>query len=44
MDAFKSADGTFTVSLVILVVLMVVASLLITALHESKLVRAQTES
>ncbi len=44
MDAFKGADGTFTVSLVILVVLMVVASLLITALHESKLIRTQTES
>ncbi len=44
MDAFKSADGTFTVSLVILVVLMVVASFLITALHESKLVRTQPES
>ncbi len=44
MDAFKGADGTFTVSLVILVVLMVVASLLITALHESQLIRTQTES
>ncbi len=44
MDAFKGADGTFTPSLVILAVLMVVASFLITALHESKLVRPQTGS
>ncbi len=42
MDAFKGADGTFTSSLVILVVLMLVASFLITALHESKMVRTQT--
>jgi len=44
MEAFKSADGTFTISLVILVVMMIVSSLLITALTESKLIRTQTGS
>ena len=44
MEAFKSADGTFTLSLVILVVMMIVSSLLITALTESKLIRTQTGS
>ena len=43
MEAFKSADGTFTSSLVILTVMMVVCSLLIPALTESRMVKAQTE-
>ena len=44
MDVFKSADGSFTLSLVILVVMLVVSSLLIPALTESTLVRSQAES
>ncbi len=44
MDVFKSADGSFTLSLVILVVMLVVSSLLIPALTELALVRSQAES
>jgi MFS family permease len=44
MEVFKSADGSFTLSLVILVVMLVVSSLLIQALNESALVRSQAES
>jgi sugar phosphate permease len=41
MEAFKSADGTFTTSLVILAVLLLGCSLLIPALNESELVSTQ---
>ena len=44
MGAFKSADGSFTLSLVILSVLLVISSLLIPVLNESILVRSQAES
>jgi len=44
MEIFKSADGSFTLSLVILAVMLVVSSLLIPALNESALVRSQPES
>jgi hypothetical protein len=44
MQAFKSADGTFTLSLSILVGLMVVCGLLIPALSESQLISTQAES
>lgn len=44
MEVFKSADGSFTLSLVILAVMLVVSSLLIPALNESRLVRSQVES
>lgn len=40
MEALKGADGTFTLSLLILVGLMVVGSFLVTALTESKLIKA----
>jgi nitrate/nitrite transporter NarK len=43
MDAIKGSDGTFTVSLVIMLVLMVVSSLLISVLKESRMISAQTE-
>lgn len=43
MGAFKSADGSFTLSLVILSVLLVISSLLIPVLNESILVRSQAE-
>jgi nitrate/nitrite transporter NarK len=38
MDAFKGSDGSFTGSLLILAVMMVVASFLISALKESKMI------
>ncbi len=41
MEALKGADGTFTLSLLILVGLMGVGSFLVTALTESKLIKAQ---
>jgi sugar phosphate permease len=44
MQAIKGADGTFTLSLSILVGLMVVCGLLIPALSESQLVGSQAES
>jgi MFS family permease len=44
MQAFKGADGTFTLSLSILVGLMVVCGLLIPALSESQLISTQAES
>ena len=44
MEVFKSADGSFTLSLVILAVLMAVSSLLIPALNESRLIHSQAES
>ena len=44
MEAFKSADGSFTLSLLILLALMVVSSFLISALKESKLISVQSES
>jgi len=44
MEVFKGSDGTFTLSLLIMVILMVFSSFLISALKESKLISAQTES
>jgi MFS family permease len=44
MEVFKSADGSFTLSLVILAVLLVVSGLLVPVLNESALVRTQVES
>jgi MFS family permease len=44
MQALKSSDGSFTLSLLILAVLMVVSSFLIAALKESKLISVQAES
>ena len=44
MEVFKSADGSFTLSLVILAVMLVVSGLLVPALNESALVRSQAES
>jgi len=44
MEVFRSADGSFTFSLVILAVMMGVSSLLIPALSESKLIHSQAES
>jgi sugar phosphate permease len=38
MEAFKSADGTFTTSLIMMAIMMIVCSLLIPALNESGLV------
>jgi len=40
MEAYKNADGSFTPSLIILVVLLAVCVLLITGLTESKMVKA----
>jgi sugar phosphate permease len=44
MQAFKSADGSFTLSLVILAVMLVISGLLVPALNESALVRSPVES
>jgi len=40
MEAFKSADGSFTPSLLVMVGMMVVALVLVSMLSESKLIRA----
>jgi sugar phosphate permease len=44
MDALKGSDGSFTNSLLILAVLMVVASFLISALKESKMIGTVPEA
>lgn len=44
MDVFKGSDGSYTLSLVILVGMMVVSSMLVSALRESTLVLATVES
>ena len=44
MQAFRSADGSFTLSLVILAVMLVVSGLLVPALNELALVRSSAES
>ena len=44
MQAFRSADGSFTLSLVILAVMLVVSGLLVPALNELALVRSPAES
>jgi len=43
MEAFKGGDGSFTLSLLIMVVLMVFSSFLISILKESKMIRAQLD-
>jgi sugar phosphate permease len=41
METFKSADGTFTISLMILIALTILSSLMITVLNESSIAKAQ---
>jgi len=43
MEAFKGGDGSFTLSLLIMVVLMIFSSFLISILKESKMIRAQLD-